>query len=101
MSLHRLRFDSAHGLPRPVALALYVGAVAALAWSVHDYAQMPNGQGGASPRAQPWRPAASKWSRAPATDEKRIAVAADAAQPAVPALPTTGGLESSTTDIDR
>jgi len=99
MSVHRLRVDDADWRPHPVALALYVAGVAALAWSVHDFAQMPSGQGGASPVAEPWRPAASKWSRAPATDEKRVVVAADAAPPAE-ALPSIGALQSSTTGID-
>lgn len=70
MSLHRLCVDDADWRPHPFALALSIVGVALLAWSVHAYAQMPNGQGGASPRAEPWQAAPSKWSRAPNTHKQ-------------------------------
>ena len=95
MSAHRLRFEDADWRPHPVALALYLAGVALLAWSVHDYAQMPSGQAGASPPTEPWRPAASKWSRAPATDSQRLSVAPDAAPSADATLSTVSALEDS------
>ena len=95
MSVHRLRFEDADWRPHPVALALYVAGVAVLAWSVHVFSQMPSGQAGASPHAEPWRAAASKLSRAPATDGQRNFVAADAGPPADPPLSTVSALEDS------
>ena len=95
MSVHRLRFEDADWRPHPVALALYVAGVAVLAWSVHVFSQMPSGQAGASPHAEPWRAAASKWSRAPAADGQRISVAADAAPLADPPLSTVNALKDS------
>jgi hypothetical protein len=73
MSLHRFRVDDADWHPHPISLAVYIAGVAVLAWGVHAFAQMPEGQGGASPRAEPWRAAESKWSRAPKTDQQRVA----------------------------
>ena len=93
MSLRPLRFDDADWRPHPVALAVYVAGVALLAWGVFVYAQMPSGEGGAGPRTDPWRPAVSKWSRAPATDAQRISTAStsvDGAPTAAPAAPTVG-----------
>jgi hypothetical protein len=84
MSLHRFRFDDADWRPHPFALAVYVAGVALLAWSAYVYAQTPSGQGGAGPRAEPWRPAASKWSRALATDGQRISTASTSAYGALP-----------------
>ena len=52
MSLHRFRVDDADWHPHPISLAVYIAGVAVLAWGVHAFAQMPEGQGGASPR---WR----------------------------------------------
>ena len=95
MSAHRLGFEDADWRPHPVALALYVAGIAMLAWSVHDFSQMPSGQAGASPQAEPWRAAASKWSRAPSRDAQRISVAADAAPPADPPLSTVNALKDS------
>ena len=95
MHLHRHSPTDADWRPHPVALALYLAGVALLAWSVHDYAQMPSGQAGASPPTEPWRPAASKWSRAPATDAQRLSVAADAAPPADATVSTVSALKDS------
>lgn len=95
MSVHRLSFEDADWRPHPVALALYVAGIAVLAWSVHAFSQMPSGHAGASPQAEPWRGAASKWSRAPATDGQRNSLAADAAPPADPPLSRVSALEDS------
>jgi hypothetical protein len=65
MSLRPSRLDDADWRPHPVALSACIAGVALLAWSVHAYAQLPSGDGGAGPRAEPWRPTVSKWSRAP------------------------------------
>jgi len=78
MSLHRLRFDDADWRPHPVALAVYIAGVALLAWGVFVYAQMPSGEGGAGPRADPWRPAVPKWARAPATNTQGSSTASRA-----------------------
>ena len=96
MYLHRHYPADADWRPHPVALALYVAGVAVLAWSVHAFSQMPSGHAGASPQAaEPWRPAASKWSRAPATDAQRLSVAVGTAPPAERPLSTASALEDS------
>ena len=88
MSSRRLTVDDADRTwrPHPFALALYIAGVALLAWGVHAYAQMPSGQGATGPRAEPWRPAASKWSRAPATDGRRISAASTSVSVTSPPL---------------
>ena len=83
MSLHRVHFDEADWRPHPFAVWVYAAGVALLAWGVYAYAHMPSGQG-ASPRAEQWRPATSKWSRAPSDGERRVPAASMPAYAAVP-----------------
>ena len=93
MSLHRDRFAAdADWRPHPFAVAVYVGGVALLAWSVYAYAQLASSHGGAGPRAEPWRPAISKWSRAPTGGGQRVpAVPAYVALPTAPLAPLLPG----------
>ena len=83
MSLRRAHFDEADWRPHPFAVSVYAAGVALLAWGVYAYAQMPSSQGG-RPQVEPWRPATSKWSRAPIQGERRVKAAS---MPAYAALP--------------
>ena len=85
MSLHRLHFDDAEWRPHPFAVAVYIAGVALLAWSVYAYSQMPSGQGGVGPQAEPWRPAASKWSRVEEIGGQHLSAASTSVDGALPA----------------
>lgn len=88
MSLHRLRFAAdADWRPHPFAVVVYVAGVAWLAWSVVVYAQKSGGQGGVGPRAEPLRPATSKWFRALTGGGQPVSTASTQALAALPAIP--------------
>ena len=87
MSLHRLRFTEVDWRPHPFVVWVCVAGVALLAWSVHAFAQLPSGPGGAGPRAEPWRPATSKWSRAPTSGDQPVCTASMPTYAAVPNVP--------------
>jgi hypothetical protein len=90
MSLRRFHSaDDADWHPHPFASVVCVAGVTLLAWSAYDFARTAPGQGGLSPQAQPWRPATSKWSRAPTGSGPTLPTASTPVYAAARTLPVT------------